>query len=152
MTMSFSGLATPAGAAGGVLSGTYPNPGLAANQNIAGNMTVGGHLISSAAAAPITSNLGANVTSAVPAGNDVAGSIAITMSGALGANTRACTVTFAAAYASAPKITLVDQTSAVGITIVNSYVQAQNGGISYDIAFDQALGAGVYNVDYIVIG
>jgi len=112
-----------------------------------------GHLISTVVGAPATSNLGTNVTSATFTGNDVRGTIAIVMAGALAANTRVCTATFATSYgATAPKVTLVDQTSAVGLTIVNSYVQAQSTGVSFDIAFDQALASGTYTIDYIVIG
>ncbi len=116
-------------------------------------MDAGGHLISLASGTPATSALGANVTSATFTGNDVRGTIAVVMSGALAANTRAFTATFAVTYgATAPKVTLVDQTSAVGLTIVNSYVSAQSTGVSFDVAFDQALGAGTYTIDYIVIG
>ncbi len=140
--------ATPSGAAGGGLGGTYPNPSVV---TAAGNLTVGGHLVSSAAGTPGSSNLGANVTSAIATGNDVRGTIAVVMAGALAANTRAATFTFAVAYGSAPFVTLVDQTSAVGLTIVNSYVLA-SAGASFDLAFDQALAAGTYNIDYIVIG
>jgi hypothetical protein len=113
----------------------------------------GGHLISKAVGVPTTSNLGALVTSATFAGNDVRGTITIVTSGALAANTRACTATFAVSYGGTPpKITLVDQTSGVGLAVVNSYVQAQSTGVSFDIAFDQALAAGTYVIDYIVIG
>jgi hypothetical protein len=112
-----------------------------------------GHLIAGSAGVPVSSNLGANVTSVTPAGNDIRGTLTVVMAGALAANTRAATITFAASYgATSPKVTLVDQTSAVGLTIVNSYVLAQSTGVSYDIAFDQALGAGTYVIDYIVIG
>jgi hypothetical protein len=113
----------------------------------------GAHIVSTAVGAPATSNLGANVTSATFTGNDVRGTIAVVMSGALAANTRAFTATFAVSYgATGPKVTLVDQTSAVGLTIVNSYVLAQSTGVSFDVAFDQALAAGTYIIDYIVIG
>ena len=75
------------------------------------------------------------------------------MSAGLAANTRVATCTFAASYgATGPKITLVDQTSTAGLAIVNSYVLAQSTGVSFDIAFDQALVAGTYTIDYIVIG
>lgn len=112
-----------------------------------------GHLISGATGTPVTSALGANVSSATFTGNDTRGTIAIVMSGALAANTRVCTATFANSYgATPPKVTLVDQTSAVGLTIVNSYVLSQSTGVSFDIAFDQALAAGTYTLDYIVIG
>ncbi len=111
------------------------------------------HLISNAAGVPATSALGANVTSATFTGNDTRGTIAVVMAGALAANTRVFTATFAVSYgATPPKVTLVDQTSAVGLTIVNSYVLAQATGVSFDVAFDQALAAGTYIIDYIVIG
>lgn len=111
------------------------------------------HLISNAAGVPSTSALGANVTSATFAGNDTRGTITIVMSAGLAANTRVCTCTFAVSYgATSPKVTLVDQTSGVGLAVVNSYVLAQATGVSFDIAFDQALVAGTYIIDYIVIG
>src|SRR5258708_29309660 len=91
---------------------------------------VGGHLIPTAVGPPATSNLGANVTSVTFAGNDVRGTITIVMSAGLAANTRVATCTFATTYgATAPKITLVDQTSTAGLTIVNSYVLAQSTGV-----------------------
>ena len=121
--------------------------------NFPGDVQMGAHLLSTSAGTPTTSTLGANVTSATFTGNDTRGTIAIVMAGALAANTRAFTATFALTYgATAPKVTLVDQTSAVGLTIVNSYVLAQATGVSFDVAFDQALGAGTYIIDYIVIG
>jgi hypothetical protein len=111
------------------------------------------HIVSTAVGTPATSALGANVTSATFTGNDVRGTIAIVMAGALAANTAVCTCTFAVSYgATPPKVTLVDQTSAVGLTIVNSYVLSQSTGVSFVIAFDQALAAGTYTIDYIVIG
>jgi hypothetical protein len=140
-----------------------PNPTTPGNLTVGQTLTVTGtsfvadidvlgHIVSTASGTPATSNLGANVTSVTPTGNDTRGVLTVVMAGALAANTRAATVTFAVPFASSPKVTMVDQTSAVGLTIVNSYVLAQNGGISYDIAFDQALGAGTYVIDYIVIG
>ncbi len=112
-----------------------------------------GHLISTSAGTPATSALGTNVTSATFTGNDVRGTVAIVMSAGLAANTRCFTATFATSYgATSPKVTLVDQTSTAGLAIVNSYVQAQSTGVSFDIAFDQALVAGTYIIDYIVIG
>ncbi len=120
---------------------------------VTGDLTAGGHLLSTAAGAPATSTLGANVTSATFTGNDTRGTIAIVMAGALAANTKVCTATFAATYgATAPKVTLVDQTSGVGLAVVNSYVLAQSTGVSFDIAFDSALALGTYTIDYIVIG
>jgi hypothetical protein len=117
------------------------------------NLQFSAHLISAGAGTPATSALGANVTSAIFTGNDTRGIITIVMSGALAANTAAFTATFAASYgATAPKVTLVDQTSAVGLTIVNSYVLSQSTGVSFIVAFDQALAAGTYIIDYIVIG
>ncbi len=119
-----------------------------------GDFTVAaGHLVVSTAGTPATSALGANVTSATFTGNDTRGTIAVVMAGALAANTAAFTATFAVSYgASGPKVTLVDQTSAVGLTIVNSYVLSQATGVSFTVAFDQALAAGTYIIDYIVIG
>jgi hypothetical protein len=112
-----------------------------------------GHLISTSAGTPSTTNLGANVTSVTFTGNDVRGTIAVVMSGALAANTRVSTNTFATSYgATAPKVTLVNQTSGVGLTIVNFYVSATSTGVSFDLAADQALAAGTYTIDYIVIG
>jgi hypothetical protein len=121
--------------------------------SVVGDFTAGGHILSTAAGTPGTSALGANVTSAIFTGNDTRGVITIVMAGALAANTAAFTATFAVTYgATSPKITLVDQTSAVGLTIVNSYVLSQSTGVSFVVAFDQALGAGTYIIDYIVIG
>jgi hypothetical protein len=112
-----------------------------------------GHIISQVAGVPVSSALGAGVTSANASGNDVRGTITIVMSAGLAANTRVATFTFAATYgATPPKVALIDQTSAVGLTVVNSYVLAQSTGVSFDIAFDQALVAGTYIIDYIVIG
>src|SRR5204863_3202996 len=70
-------------------------------------ITFSGHLVSTAAGTPSTSNLGANVTSVTFTGNDTRGTIAIVMSAGLAANTRVATCTFAASYgATGPKITL----------------------------------------------
>ena len=162
-----TGWDNPAVLAGASLQVNAGDPGI--DTNAAGILTLGGtnatlvdvdpdlvfssHLISNAAGTPTTSNLGANVTSATFTGNDTRGTIAIVMSAGLAANTRCFTATFAVSYgATAPKITLVDQTSTAGLTIVNSYVQAQSTGVSFDVAFDQALVAGTYVIDYIVIG
>jgi hypothetical protein len=121
--------------------------------NPVSDITVPFHLRSSmGGAAPATSNLGANVSSATFTGNDVVGTIAVVMGGALAANTRICTATFQVRFSTTPKITLVNQTSGVGLTIVNFYVLAQVTGVSFDLAADQALAAGTYTIDYIVIG
>ncbi len=115
--------------------------------------TFAAHIVSTASGTPASSALGTNVTSVTFTGNDVRGTIAVVMSGALAANTRISTNTFAISYgATSPKVTLVDQTSAVGLTIVNFYVSAQSTGVSFDLACDQALAAGTYTIDYIVIG
>jgi hypothetical protein len=120
---------------------------------VTGDQSYSGHLLSTASGAPATSNLGANVTSVTFTGNDTRGTIAIVMAGILAANTRVATCTFAASYgATGPKIALVNQTSGVGLGIVNFYVLAQSTGVSFDIAVNQALALGTYTVDYIVIG
>lgn len=119
----------------------------------AGLSTFSGHIISSASGIPTTSTLGANVTSATFTGNDTRGTLTIVMAGVLAANTRVCTATFAASYgATSPKVTLVNQTSGVGLGLVNFYVQAQATGVSFDLAVDQALAIGTYTINYIVIG
>lgn len=118
-----------------------------------GDVTLGAHLLSTAAGPLVSSTLGANVTSVTPAGNDVRGTLTIVMAGTLAANTKVCTLTFAVSYgATSPKVTLVDQTSGAGLAVVNSYVLAQSTGVSFDIAFDSALALGTYIIDYIVIG
>lgn len=118
-----------------------------------GELHWSGHLVSEAVGAPVSSTLGANVTSVTFIGNDTRGTITIVMSAGLAANTKVSTNTFALSYgATGPKITLVDQTSTAGLAIVNSYVLAQATGVSFDLAFDQALVAGTYIIDYIVIG
>ena len=134
-----------------------PSPVIPGNLTVTGTsftaeIDFSGHLVSTAVGVPAVTNLGANVTSVTPVGNDTRGVLSVLMAGALAANTRAATITFASPFAGTPKVTLVDQSSAVGLTIVNSYVLAQTGGVSYDLAFDQALGAGTYVIDYIVIG
>ncbi len=112
------------------------------------------HVISSASGTPATSTLGANVTSVTFTGNDTRGKIVVVMSGALAANTKIATCTFVSSYGgSAPGlILLVNQTSGVGLTIVNFYVLATSTGVSFDLASDQALAAGTYTIDYIVLG
>lgn len=148
-----SGATSAGGLDANVAGALFVGPTVATSVVVSPNLSLGAHLISTAAGTPATSNLGANVTSATFTGNDVRGTIALVMAGALAANTRAFTATFAISYgATGPKITLVDQTSAAGLTIVNSYVQAQSTGVSFDVAFDQALAAGTYTIDYIVIG
>ena len=111
------------------------------------------HLLSAASGTPATSTLGANVTSVTFTGNDRRGTIDIVMSGALAANTKIATCTFAISYgATAPFVFLINQTSGVGLTIVNFYRQATSTGVSFDIASDQALAAGTYTVGYIIEG
>ena len=113
----------------------------------------GGRLVSTLSGTPATSNLGANVTSATPTGNDTRGKIVIVMAGALAANTRICTVTFAVSYgATAPVVLLVNQTAGVGLGIADFYKSAFSTGVSFDIAADQALAAGTYEIEYVVIG
>ena len=132
---------------------TNSSPLYSGNQGALTDQVVGGHIVSTATGTPATSNLGANVTSATFTGNDTRGTLAIVMSAGLAANTRVCTVTFATTYGvTAPKVSLIDQTSTAGLAIVNSYVMAGATGAAFDIAFDQALVAGTYTIDYIVIG
>ena len=115
-------------------------------------MDSGGHLLSVQAGALVSSNLGANVTSVTPAGNDVRGLLTIIMAGALAANTRIATLTYANAYGAAPGLVLlVNETSAAGIVIVNFYSGAEAAG-AFDLFSDQALAAGTYVVKYLVIG
>lgn len=116
------------------------------------DVSLAGHLLSSAAGTPATSNLGANVTSVTFTGNDTRGKIAVVMSGALAANTRIATCTYAVAFGAAPGLVmLVNETSAVGLTIVNFYPSAEAAG-SFDLFSDQALAAGTYTLRYLVIG
>ena len=112
-----------------------------------------GHIFGGSGAAPGTSALGANVTSVTFTGNDVRGTIAIVMAGALAANTRIATCTFAASYgAAAPVLMLSNETAGVGLLSVNFYRQAVSTGVSFDLASDFALGAGTYTCAYIAIG
>lgn len=111
-----------------------------------------GHLVSDSAGTPATSNLGANVTSVTPTGNDSRGKLVIVMGGALAANTRICTVTYAHAYGATPGLVmLTNQTSGAGLGIVNFYHQA-DAAASFDLVADQALAAGTYECEYLVIG
>ena len=114
---------------------------------------IGPRVYSQTGVAPATSALGANVTSATPAGNDHRGRIVVVMAGALAANTRICTVTFNVSYgATSPRVILTNQTAGAGLAAVVPYVSAQATGVSFDLAADQALAAGTYEFDYIVIG
>jgi hypothetical protein len=91
----------------------------------------------------------------VVSGSDTAFELTITVAaGGLAANVKAGTLTFAAAYTGAalPKVYLIDQTSQAGLAIVNSYVMAGQTNAAFDLAFDQALVAGVYKIDVLVIG
>jgi hypothetical protein len=113
------------------------------------------HLHSTSVGAPASSLLNANITSMVVSGSDTAFELTITVAaGGLAANVKAGTLTFAAAYTGAalPKVYLIDQTSQAGLAIVNSYVMAGQTNAAFDLAFDQALVAGVYKIDVLVIG
>jgi hypothetical protein len=143
-------------------SGSTVIPG---NQTVTGQLTVSGtsflsdikmfgRLFASEAGTPATSNLGTNVTSVTPAGNDVRGNLTVVIAaGGLAANTRAATVTFSLSYgAAAPVVSLVNMSSGAGLVNVNPYILAQSTGVSFDLAFDQALAVGTYIINYIVIG
>lgn len=110
------------------------------------------HVIASdVSSVPATSNLGANVTSVTPTGNDFRGKMVIVMGGALAANTRICTVTYGTAFAGTPiLVMLVNMTSGAGLAIVNFYSSAEAAG-SFDLFADQALAAGTYTLKYLVI-
>lgn len=113
----------------------------------------GTHLVSSmGGAAPATSSLVANLTSATFTGNDVRGIITLVVAaGGIAANSSLCTCTFQIPYSTTPKITLVNQTSAA-LANVSLYVVSQSTGVSFVLGNDQALVVGTYIVDYIVIG
>jgi hypothetical protein len=101
---------------------------------------------------PASSALGANVTSVTPAGRDQVGTIVVVMAGALAANTRIATITFASTFGgTAPIILLTNQTSGAGLAIVNPYMLAQVTGVSFDLACNQALAAGTYTFGYQVV-
>jgi len=114
--------------------------------------TSGNHLIISNASAPAATNKGANVTSATATGNDTIGTIVVVMAGALAANTRIATFTFNVSYgAASPIINLTNQTSGVGLAIVNPYATFSTG-VSFDLFCNQALATGTYTFGYHVIG
>ncbi len=111
------------------------------------------HIISTLSGTPSTSALGANVTSVTFTGNDTRGTIAIVMSGALAANTRIATCTYAATYgATAPIVMLANETAGAGLASINFYRLAVSTGVSFDLASDFALAAGTYTCAYIAIG
>lgn len=120
----------------------------ATNVNCWDNAMTGG-----TAPIPTTGTLGANVTSVTPTGNNHHGSMAVVMAGALAANTRICTVTFASSPfgATPPRIHLINQTAGAGLANVAFYVQAQGTGQTFDLACDQALAAGTYTAAYDVM-
>jgi hypothetical protein len=131
----------------GTLAGAFPTNG------VLGLVIDSGHLLTGSGAAPATSALGANVTSVTFTGNDRRGTIAIVMAGALAANTRIATCTYAVTYgATAPFVFLCDQTSGAGLANVGFYRQAVSTGVSFDLASNQALAAGTYTIAYIVEG
>lgn len=151
-TSAFTGTALRILAANG--SGTFTGNFLDFQVNAVSVFKVDsfGHIIASSAATPTTSNLGANVTSVTPTGNDSVGKLVVVMAGALAANTRIATVTYANAFAATPKLVmLVNQTSGAGLAIVNFYAAAKAAG-SFDLTADQALAAGTYEAEYLVIG
>ncbi len=118
-----------------------------------GGLSTNGHIVSALAGTPSTSALGANVTSVTFTGNDTRGTIAIVMSGALAANTRIATCTYAVSYgATAPILMLANETAGVGVGSINFYRLAVSTGVSFDLASDFALAAGTYTCAYIAIG
>jgi hypothetical protein len=103
-----------------------------------------GHLVSGGGA-PASSLLGVNITSATPAGTDNSGQIVVVVAiGGLAANTRICRVTFASPFGVTPRVRLNDETSGVGLAVVNPYALAQSTGVSFDLACDEALVIGTY--------
>lgn len=135
---------------------TVTNAGAVSTFNVltvGAGLTVTGHVISALVGTPSTSALGANVSSVTFTGNDTRGTIAIVMSGALAANTRIATCTFAASYgATAPILMLANETAGVGLGSINFYRLAVSTGVSFDLASDFALAAGTYTCAYIAIG
>jgi len=114
--------------------------------------TTGNHLIIANASAPVATNKGANVTSVTATGNDSVGTIAVVMAGALAANTRIATLTFNVSYgAASPIIRLTNQTSGVGLAVVNPYATPSTG-VSFDLFCNQALALGTYTFGYDVTG
>jgi hypothetical protein len=116
------------------------------------DLAFSGHLRALQVAAPVSSARGVNVTSVTPFGDDSTGGFVIVMAGALAANTRICTITWAIAFTTIPRVRLTDETSAAGLAIINPYLLAQVAGISFDLAADQALAAGTYKIGYTVFG
>jgi hypothetical protein len=101
---------------------------------------------------PVITNLGANVTSVTPTGNDSRFKLVIVMAGALAANTRICTVTYGTTYGATPFTPeLVDQTSGAGLANVGFYAGAE-AAASFDLFSNQALALGTYTVRATVDG
>lgn len=108
------------------------------------------HLISNqTGAAPVASVLGVNITSVTFTGNDRRGKIVIVSAGILAANTRIATCTWLTSFgAIVPLPLLVNQTSGVGLLLVNFYSGAEVAA-SFDLFSDFALAAGTYTLRYV---
>ncbi len=125
----------------------------ATSVNIDPDFSFDSHLISGAVGTPATSALGANISSAIFTGNDVRGKVVIVVAvGGLAANTRIATCTYASSFgAVVPLPLLVDQTSGVGLGVLNFYSGAEVA-TSFDLFADQALLTGTYTLRYVNLG
>ncbi len=133
-----------------IIGGTRIDP--ATVQPIAGGNTWGtiidGHITSAMVGVPATSNLGANITSVTFTGNDTRGQIVIVVGvGGLAANTRIATCTWAVTFLATTFPWLVNQTSGVGLAVVNFYSSAETATL-FDLFCNQALVAGTYAIRY----
>lgn len=116
-----------------------------------------GHIVSTTPGPPTTSGLTANLTSAVLGANstDTKGTIIFTVSGSpVTGGSQLCTVNFASAYSNANYSVQVTATNVGGATGYQYAVDNKSAG-SFGIWLNGSVGlsaAGVYNMDYMVIG